>query len=494
MLEPKPRPDLKLNRRHSQALYRQIAEQIKTRIANGELPGGARLPPIRALAAELGVTRLTVQNAYRELQAEGLIEATVGRGTFVGPETHPSLLHLHLGEQLTPKGVLHDVHKVQQVRGVRNLALASPDPHLFPTEEFWVSLEALHPQGSELFQYGPLVGDPHLRLAISELLAQRGLEAPAEEVLITVGGLQGLALIARVLCQPGDEVIIEQPTYLGFLNILHTLKLRPLPVPLDEEGPSLPHLEALLKKHRPRFYYTVPNFHNPTGIRFSPQRRQALVELAARHGLTLVEDDTYAQLSYDAPPPAPLRALDSSGNVLYLSSFSKVLMPGLRIGFVLAPPALLEGLLALHSASDICGPPLLLQRATARFIQQGGLERHLRKVLPIYRERRGALLDALRAHMPRVARWTRPQGGFSCWLSLPAYFPPGALYQAALHRGVALTPGEAFLTQTQDRTHMRLCFGYQGSEALREGVAQLAQLIQEQATRLAQRAPIAEVL
>ncbi|MCL6568807.1 MAG: PLP-dependent aminotransferase family protein [Meiothermus silvanus] len=493
MLEPKSRPDLKLNRRRTQALYRQIAEQIKSRIASGELPGGTRLPPIRTLAAELGVTRLTVQNAYRELQAEGLIEATVGRGTFVGPETHPSLLHLHLGERLTPMGVLHDVHKVQQVRGVRNLALASPDPHLFPTEEFWASLEALHPQGSEVFQYGPVIGDPHLRLAISGLLAQRGLEAPAEEVLITVGGLQGLALTARVLCQPGDEVVIEQPTYLGFLNILHTLKLRPLPVPLDEQGPSLRHLEALLKKHRPRFYYTLPNFHNPTGMCFAPERRQALVDLAIRYGLTLVEDDTYAHLAYDMPPPPPLRALDRS-HVLYLSSFSKVLMPGLRIGFVLAPSKLLEGLLALHSASDICGPPLLLQRATARFIQQGGLERHLRKVVPIYRERRDTLLDALRAQMPRSVRWTRPKGGFSCWLSLPAYFPPGALYQAALQRGVAITPGEAFLTQTQDHTHMRLCFGYQGSEALREGVAQLAPLVREQAARLTHIPPIAEVL
>lgn len=486
--------DLRLNRRQPQALYRQIAEQIKTRIANGELPEGTRLPPIRTLATELGVTRLTVQNAYRELQAEGLIEATVGRGTFVGQEIHPSLLHLNLGEQLTPMGILHDIHKVQQVRGVRNLALASPDPQLLPTEEFWASLEELQPQGSELFQYGPVIGDPYLRLAISELLAGRGLEALAKEVLITVGGLQGLALIARVLCVPGDEVIIEQPTYLGFLNILQALKLRPLPLPLDEEGPSLRHLEALLKKHRPRFYYTLPNFHNPTGILFSPERRQALVDLAARYSLTLVEDDTYAHLAYDAPSPPPLRGLDRYGHVLYLSSFSKVLMPGLRIGFVLAPPKLLEGLLALHSASDICGPPLLLQRATARFIQQGGLEHHLRKVVPIYRERRDALLDALRSQMPRAVRWTRPKGGFSCWLSLPAFFPPGALYQTALHRGVAITPGEAFLTQTQNQTHMRLCFGYQDSGALREGVTQLAQLIREQAARLTHLSPIAEVL
>ncbi len=471
---------VKLRHDKHMALYRHIAEEFRTRIAKGELPPGTRLPTVRALAREVGTTRLTVHNAYRELQSDGLIESVVGRGTFVSPQARPAV-PLSFGERLEPDSVLSDLHRLQHARVLHNLALATADPALFPYAAFWACLDSLKPLAQEVFGYGSLMGEPELRVAISELLEQRGIGADPKEVLVTVGGLQGLALVCRALAEPGEEVLLEEPTYLGLLGILKQFRLKPLPVPLNPEGPRLEVLEALLKRHRPRFYYTIPSYHNPTGLRFQEGRLQGLLELARTYGFTLVEDDTLGLLSYEKTPPTPLLALAQrmglEAQVVHLASLSKVLMPGLRIGYLVAAPALLERFLPLHNVSDITGPPPLLQRATARFIRQGGLKQHLKQVLPLYQKRRDTLLQSLRRYMPKGVEWSRPEGGFSCWVSLPRLFSNLELHHQALAQGVAITPGEAFLVQTDETMHFRLCFGAQTAEGLEEGVKELAKLI-----------------
>ncbi len=471
---------VKLRRGGRTALYRHIAEEFRTRIAKGELPPGTRLPTVRALAREVGTTRLTVHNAYRELQSDGLVESVVGRGTFVSHQARPTVQPT-LGERLEPDLVLSDLHQLQHARALHNMALATADPALFPYEAFWDCLEVLKPLAREVFGYGSVMGEPELRVALSELLGQRGIEADPQEVLVTVGGLQGLALVCRALAEPGEEVLLEEPTYLGLLGILKQFRLKPLPVPLDGAGPRIEALEVLLKRRRPRFYYTIPSYHNPTGLRFQEERLGKLLELAQTHGFTLVEDDTLGLLSYEKTPPTPLYALAQhlgvAAQVVHLASLSKVLMPGLRIGYLVAPPALLERFTALHNVSDITGPPPLLQRATAQFIRQGGLKQHLRHVLPVYQKRRDALLRALQRYMPDGARWSQPEGGFSCWVSLPRLFSALELHHQALAQGVAITPGEAFLVQADAKMHFRLCFGVENPEGLEEGVRALAYLI-----------------
>jgi len=476
---------VKLRQDRHMALYRHIAEEFRARIAKGELPPGTRLPTVRALAREVGTTRLTIHNAYRELQTDGLVESVVGRGTFVSAHARPSA-RPSLGERLEPDLVLSDLHRLQRSRMLHNLALATADPALFPYEAFWACLEELKPLAREVFSYGSVMGEPELRVALSELLEQRGIGADPQEVLVTVGGLQGLALVCRALAEPGEEVLLEEPTYLGLLGILKQFRLKPLPVPLDGAGPRLEVLEALLKRYRPRFYYTIPSYHNPTGLRFREERLERLLELASAHGFTLVEDDTLGLLSYEKTPPTPLYALAqrlAAGTpVVHLASLSKVLMPGLRIGYLVAPPTLLERFTALHNVSDITGPPPLLQRATARFIRQSGLKQHLRQVLPIYQKRRDVLLSALQRYMPDGVAWSQPEGGFSCWVSLPRLFSALELHHQALAQGVAITPGEAFLAQADAQMHFRLCFGSQSSEGLEEGVKTLAQLIRARVT------------
>ncbi|MBO1436605.1 PLP-dependent aminotransferase family protein [Meiothermus sp. CFH 77666] len=471
---------VKLRHDKHMALYRHIAEEFRTRIAKGELPPGTRLPTVRALAREVGTTRLTIHNAYRELQTDGLIESVVGRGTFVSAQAQPTA-QPSFSERLEPDSVLSDLHRLQHTRVLHNLALATADPALFPYEAFWACLEAFKPLAKEVFGYGSVMGEPELRVSLSELLEQRGVRADPEEVLVTVGGLQGLALVCRALAEPGEEVLLEEPTYLGLLGILKQFRLKPLPVQLDAEGPRLEELEALLKRHRPRFYYTIPSYHNPTGLRFREERLRRLLELAQTYGFTLVEDDTLGLLSYQKVPPTPLLALAQEmgleAQVVHLASLSKVLMPGLRIGYLVASPALLERFTALHNVSDITGPPPLLQRAAAQFIRQGGLKQHLRQVIPIYQKRRDVLLQALKRHMPEGVCWSHPEGGFSCWVSLPRLFSNLELHHQALAQGVAITPGEVFLVQADQAMHFRLCFGAQTAEGLEEGVKELAKLI-----------------
>ena len=468
---------IELDRKSKQPLYQQIAEQIKTQISDGRLPAGARLPTIRQLAADLKVTRLTVQNVYHELQAGGWIEATVGRGTFVSQSVQPYTLIP--STDLAPDDVLKDILQLNQVVGVRSMAVADPDSTFFPADEFWNWLARLRPEVGPLLCYGSTQGDPLLRVELSAMLQEQGLTTVPDDILVTAGAMQGLSLVTQALTQPGDKVIVEQPTFLGFLHVLKAYQLQPIGVPLDEEGPCLPALEQLLLEHQPRFYYTTPSFHNPTGICMSVQRRRDLLSLAEKHQLTLVEDDVYGRLAYDAPPPPSLKVLDKVGLVVYLSSFSKILMPGLRIGYVIAGVPLRSQLLTLRRAADLCGPAFV-QRALAGFLRDGGLKRHLRRVIKAYRERRDTLLAAMRAYMPEVVRWTEPAGGFCCWVTLPQYDVPGQLYRAALERGFAITPGEAFLVESEANEHFRLCFGNQTSEGIRSGVEVLGEVIQEQ--------------
>lgn len=469
---------LELDRESSSPLYQQIVEQVKTQISDGRLPTGSRLPTVRQLAERLGVTRLTVHSAYSELQADGWVEATVGRGTFVKESAQTRHMLATVGRQITPDGVMEDMPRITQMPSLRSLAYADPDPALTHAEEFWASLIGLAGDKSALFQYNSSQGDAALRVEVAELLRERHLECVPEQIIITSGVSQGLALLTQALAQPGDAVAVEAPTYLGLLHILKSQGLRPIPIPLDEEGPRLDVLECVAVQERPRFFYTIPTFQNPTGICMSPRRRQEVVTLAERFGLMVVEDDLYARLAYDQPAPPPLKSLDRQGRVIYLDSLSKVLLPGLRIGFVVAPSPLHERLLSLRRAADLCGSPFV-QRATADFLRTGKLRNHLRRVVPIYRERRDTLLRGMKRWMPEGVRWTRPEGGYCCWVTLPATPALNDLYHAALERGVAFTPGQVFLSEATPEHHMRLCFGSQPPEVIHESLSVLGNLIRE---------------
>lgn len=481
---------LEIQRGQGAPLYKQIADQIKDQICSRRLPNGARLPTIRQLAHELGVTRVTVQNAYDELQAAGWIEATIGRGTFVSDNIQAQRLPQAFGQPVTLDNVIGDILQVNEMVGVRSLASASPDPALFPADEFWGGLAQLRQDAPTMVSYGSSQGVPALRIELAALLHERQIDVTPDEILVTAGVTQGLALVTQALCRPGDVVLVEQPTYLGFLHTLKAQGVQPIGVPLDGDGLQVDVLERMAEHYRPRFLYTIPTFQNPTGICASKARRRAILAVAQRYGFLIAEDDLYARMAYDEPPPPPLYVEDESQSVIYLSSFSKMLMPGLRLGYLVAPPTLSPRLLSLRRAQDLCSPTLL-QHALAHFLAAGGLRKHLRRVLPFYRERRDVFLAAMQHYMPPRVNWTRPSGGFCSWLTLPRQHGLDNLYQRALQTGWVFAPGDVFLAEPSADHHLRVCFGNQPPATIRTGVAALSQLIRDvlNATPRPTRAP-----
>jgi DNA-binding transcriptional MocR family regulator len=471
-----------LDRNGSLPLYSQLASEIQQRIKSGTLPPGSRLPTIRALAQQLNVTRLTIHTAYNELQADGWIESTVGRGTFVAVQNTLPVSPADLGSEVSVGGVLNDMLRMAQMPGIHSFAMADAAPELLPQREFRRALDDALTDGAALLSYGTSHGDPVLRSALVPVLAERGVQASPDEIMITSGVTQGLSLIAHTLAKPGDTVVVERPTYLGALNIFAQAGLRVLAVPCDEDGLDTRALEQVLETQRPRFIYTVPTFQNPTGCTMSPQRRAHLLELAQRYHTPVVEDDIYASLSFDGPVPPALAANDKQNLVIYASSFSKILLPGLRIGYLVAAPHWIARFVQAKQAADLCSP-MLLQRTLAIFLQRGWLGSHLRRVLPAYRARRDALLDAMARYFPSGVRWTEPRGGFCVWVSLPTHLSVTDLYMASVERRVAFAPGDVFFADPSPRPYMRLAFSTMAPEHMAEAVRIMGDIIGSQMQR-----------
>jgi 2-aminoadipate transaminase len=471
-----------LDRGSPMPLYSQLAREIERRIRSGALPAGARLPTIRALAQQLGVTRLTIHAAYNELQSGGWVEATVGRGTFVADGPRGTLTPADLGRELTAGGLISDMLRMAQLPGIRSLAMADAAAELYPQREFARAIEEALASGPSILGYTTSQGDPTLRTVLAELLADRGMLVGPDELVITSGVTQALAIVAQTLAQPGDAVIVEQPTYLGALSILGGRGLRLIGAAVDQDGIVTSDLEALILAHRPRFIYVVPSFHNPTGVCMSAERGAQLLAIAERHRIPIVEDDIYGRLAYEGAPPRPLYASDRMGLVLHLSSFSKVLLPGARIGYIAAAPQWIARLTMAKQTSDLCSPPLL-QRAMALFIQHGWLASHIRRITPHYRDRRDALLTAMGRYFPSELRWSEPAGGFCVWVALPPNISATELYLASIDRGVAFVPGDAFFAGPAPKPYLRLSFSASTPPIIVEAVRTIGELLGAHALR-----------
>jgi DNA-binding transcriptional MocR family regulator len=361
-----------------------------------------------------------------------------------------------------------------------------PDSALFPTEEFRRVLNAvIREEGRELLQYYPTAGYPPLRQYIAGYLLRFGVEARPEEILIVNGSQQGFDLVARTLLDPGEFVAIEQPTYPRAMLVFRSFGAELLPVPLAPDGLDVGHLGRMLERQTPKFLYCQSSAHNPTGITMGAGARRRLLELAAGHRLPIVEDGFDGTLFYGERPPAPLKAQDPSGLVVYLGTFSKILFPGLRLGWVVAPAELIERLEMAKQLADIHTSPLL-QAAVYHFCQRRLLDRHQLHVLHEYARRRDALLGALRELMPSGVTWTETRGGFSLLLTLPAGYDASTLLPVAMARGVAFTPGEVFFADGSGERTLRLSFSTVAVGKIEEGVRRLAAAISETGPEAAQ--------
>ncbi len=476
-----------LDRQSSEPLYRQIEEFLRQGIVSGRLASETRLPATRQLARDLGVNRITVENAYGELAAGGLIVSRTGSGTYVLPlyplrqpysdlDASWPLWQRDAASAFTspaspaPDELLKAVHHPDPIDFSGGVA----DARMFPTVEFRRTLQSiLRRDGAAALEYGDPRGYAPLRATIARVLASQGLQTDPDAVLITAGSQQALSLVTQLLLRPGDTVLVEEPTYGKALELFHAHGLKVVGIPTDAHGMRVEVLESLLQQVPARLIYTMPNFQNPTGACLSSQRRRRLLALVDEYNVPVLEDDFVGDLRYEGHAQPALKALDPGGRVIYTGTFSKMLMPGLRAGFLVADGPVYAALAACKRTNDLATSNLM-QRALDAYLTVGRYQAHLRRSCRIYGRRRDAMLAAIRRYLPGWVSVDPPQGGLFVWARLPATLPATDLLTKACAQGIAFAPGALFSPAGNDAA-MRLSFAAHPPEVIADGIRRLGQ-------------------
>jgi 2-aminoadipate transaminase len=360
---------------------------------------------------------------------------------------------------------------------VVSLAGGMPFVQALPIEHVIEIVESVLSERADVaLQYGGGQGPPMLRERLAMLMAEEDTEVDPDDILVTTGAQQALDLVAKVLIDPGDRIVVEAPSYVGALSAFSAYEPTFVHVDLDDDGLVVEQLEeALLGGPRPKFVYTVPNFHNPAGVTMSYERRRRVVTLCREARVPIIEDNPYGMLRFEGERLATLRSLDPQ-NVIYLGTVSKVFSPGVRVGWVVAESGVLQRLILAKEAADLCGSNFMML-VTERYLSGAAWRANLATLVETYRARRDAMLQALTEHFPEDARWTRPAGGFYVWATLPEYVDTRSMLAAAVERRVAYVPGTGFYADGRGARQMRLAFCYPTEDRIREGVLRLGELL-----------------
>ncbi|MHA8110291.1 aminotransferase-like domain-containing protein [Lactobacillaceae bacterium Melli_B4] len=355
-----------------------------------------------------------------------------------------------------------------------------PAPELFPVQQIKTAADQiLDDDGQTVLQYGVAQGNPVLRQLIADYMATRGLTENADDILITTGSQQSLDLIAEMMIDPGDVVISERPTYLSALDVFKTYGAETVGVDVDQNGMDMDQLEATLKKYpTTKMVYTVPNFQNPTGNSMSGARRKRLVSLADRYDFLIIEDDPYGAIRYAGDHLAPIRSFDHNGRVLYTSTFSKVLAPGLRLGWTSADSELINRLVLLKQFEDV-HTDNLTQSIIAKYMQTYDMQAHIDKITAAYQERGAVMLQALADYFPAEAEFTHPDGGMFIWVKLPKQIDIDQLFDECIKNNVAFVPGAPFFPDHPEANTMRLNFSNRSVAEIKSGIEKMGNLIKQ---------------
>jgi 2-aminoadipate transaminase len=388
--------------------------------------------------------------------------------------------------QVMRSSAMRDLMAITARPEVISLAGGLPDTSTFPAESFAAQMTRIaHESSAEALQYGPTEGFEETKACIVEVMAAEGMDPDPDDLIVTTGGQQAIDLITKTLVDPGDPVVCEAPTYPGAVPTFCSYEADVHQVSTDDDGMRIDELEELLaglarQGRRPKFIYSVPSFQNPAGVTLSEERRRRLVMLGREHEVLIVEDNPYGLLRYDGDPQPTLYSLDGGDYVLYLGTLSKILSPGIRIGWVAAPPPVLEKIGLGKQAADLC-TSTLSQYFVREYFGEARWRDYIADLVEIYRDRRDAMLEALELHFPAQAEWTRPEGGLFLWATLPGYIDTTDLLAKALRENVAFVPGRAaYVDGQRGSSSMRLNFSASDEAELREGIRRIGQVISDQ--------------
>lgn len=477
---PTLRPD------SEEPLYRQLFDYVRDLISTGRLRPGDRLPSTRDLAGQLGLNRTTVSAAYELLESEGLIRGHVGRGSFVIglPESREPGLDWEEVLQSWDRTAPPQTPSRGAEGEVISFSSSRPNEHLFPLDEFRATCREVIDSGeaAAILQLGSPSGYGPLRDYLIEEGRREGVAGSRDDVLVTSGCQQAMDLLQRVLIRPGDTVLLEDPVYPGAKNVFARAGARLVGIPVGPQGVDLEHLERALASERARLLVVTPNFQNPMGVTLPATARRMVVEMARRARVVLVENDIYGGLRYSGDPLPTLKELDETGDTVLLRSFSKVAFPGLRVGWVTGPHALLARLAEAKQWTDLHSEQLS-QAVLLRFAASGRLAAHRAHILQAGAEQLHAVLEACGRHLSEGARFTRPQGGMNLWVRLPHPLDAGELLARAVMENVTYLPGKYFEVTRHDPGGLRLSFAGLAPEKIRAGVAILGRVFTEELER-----------
>lgn len=378
---------------------------------------------------------------------------------------------------------IREILKVAQAPDIISMAGGWPDAALFPVEQIAEICDAvLHEMPRESLQYGLTDGLPALRQALADYMTAQGIPAKMEHIIILSGSQQALDLAGRILLDEGDAVLVERPTFLGALQSFNCYGPRYVTVPVDEAGADPQAIERAIRRERPKFMYLLPTFQNPTGVTMSLERRQRVVEVAAHYGVPILEDDPYGQLRFAGEALPPLAALDRARgqeNVLYLSTFSKTLAPGLRLAWAVCPPEVAGQFVMAKQGADLHSNTLA-QTIALEFLRRGWLPAQVQRIRETYLARRNAMCEAIAEFFPKEVRYTQPEGGLFLWITLPEGMSAVSLLPEAAKQKVAFVPGAPFFADGGGENTLRLSFACMPPEIIVEGIRRLAQVIRDQ--------------
>ena len=475
------------------SLYEKLANDIAQSIRDGVLRVGDKLPSVRDACASRGVSPSTVFQAYYLLEARGLVRARPRSGSYVNtrsdslpPEPDTSCPDGESTELAISERIFDILDSVRN-REVTPLGSAFPSPLLFPLPRLAQAM------ATHLKRQDPLAtvedlspGNPGLRRQIALRYLIAGINVPASDIVITNGALEALNLCLQAVTQPGDTVIVEAPTFYGALQALERLGLKALEVPTHPRtGVDLGAIEAAIQRHAPKACWLMTQFQNPLGSLMPEEKKRQLVELLTRHDVALIEDDVYGELYFGTTRPVPAKAFDTQGLVLHCSSFSKCLAPGYRIGWASAGRYTQRvQRLKLSSTLSASSPA---QGAIAEYLEQGGYDRHLRRLRETLQTQQDLMANAIAREFPAGTRVTRPQGGFFLWLEMPAAVDALALHRQALARGISVAPGPIFSASGQFGNALRLNYGHLRDEGQADAIRVLGEMARAACSQAARR-------
>ncbi|UCE95600.1 MAG: PLP-dependent aminotransferase family protein [Candidatus Bathyarchaeota archaeon] len=379
---------------------------------------------------------------------------------------------------------IRELLKVARKPDIISFAGGLPDPKTFPIKDLEeISCELLREKGALALQYGPTEGEPPLREEIAKWMSYEKASIKPENILITAGSQQGLDIISKVFLDPNDIVVMELPSYIGGLQAFNAYRAKMIGVPQDAQGMRMDNLSKLLaklakKNRKPKFIYVVPDFQNPSGITMTLQRRKTLLEIAYQYDIPIIEDSPYRELRYRGKSVPAIYNLDTQDQIIALGTFSKLLCPGLRIGWIMAPIEWMDRMIVAKQSMDLCSPSYT-QLMVAEYLKRGLLPKQIRKLRDLYNGKLEVMLKTLKHHMPEGVRWSKPDGGLFLWLELPKNLSANDLFPKAIENKVAYVVGSAFHCDGKGQNTARINFSYSTEQQISEGIQRLAEMLKE---------------